>query len=248
MPKPRAASSGTAIDRQREVSNGAKTKIDEIREQFSDEQLKQALEHYEEIKNMLNTNPEKPRLRATIEEVAESSAGIEGWLNCAPETHKTEDEKAAIGLNGLWEKRSMLASMDVPEWEKVTLTVDSGASDTVVPPSVARFVELLSSPKVGIEYEVANGGVLMNLGEKRCEIRTSANTKNTFLMSFQVVEVHKPLLAVSKVIEAGHQVNFGKDSHILLSTGEKVPIRCTGGTYEVDIWIKNPGFSRPSGN
>ena len=142
----------------------------------------------------------------------------------------------------------MLAAIDCPEWEKVTLTVDSGASDTVMPPSVARSSILHASSKVGTEYEVANGGVVVNLGEKKCEIRTGIDTKNTFLMSFQVVEVHKPLLAVSKLIEHGHEVRFGKECCILLSTGEKVPMRCNGGTYEVDIWIRNPSFSRPSEN
>ena len=198
----------------------------------------------------------------TLEEGVSSSAGIEGWLNFTPDKNiprggetakpwnfdRCEPAKpCAVGLHGLWERRSLLAAIDIPQWEKVTLTVDSGASDTVVPPSVARFVELLSSSKVGTEYEVANGGVVVNLGEKRCEIRTSGDTQNTFLMSFQVVEVHKPLLAVSKLIEAGHQVVFGKDSHILLSCGDKVPIRLSGGTYEVDVWIKNPSFSRLSG-
>ena len=66
-------------------------------------------------------------------------------------------------------------------------------------------------------------------------------------MSFQVVEVHKPLLAVSKLIEFGHSVTINlSDPHILLSTGEKVAMRCSGGTYEVDVWIRIPGFARQS--
>ena len=141
----------------------------------------------------------------------------------------------------------MLAAAEAPEWERVILTVDSGASDTVLPPSVARNVPLVSSDKVGIEYEVANGGVVINLGERHAEISTGEGHKNTFLMSFQVVEVHKPLLAVSKLVAAGHKVIFDdKSPHILLSTGEKLAMRCTGGTYEIDIWIRNPLFSRPA--
>ena len=140
-----------------------------------------------------------------------------------------------------------MSSQTAPEWETVTFTVDSGVSDTVVPPSVVKNSPLLSSNKVGIEYEVANGGVLVNLGEKRCEMRTSEGSQNSMFMSFQVVEVHKPLLAVSKLIEFGHTVTMNMaDPHILLSTGEKVPMRCSGGTYEVDVWIRNPGFTRQS--
>ena len=139
-----------------------------------------------------------------------------------------------------------MAAQELPEWERVVLTVDSGASDTVVPPHVARNLPLLPSAKVGIEYEVANGGVVVNLCERRGEMNTRDGGP-CFLMSFQVVEVHKPLLAVSKLIEFGHTVTMNMaDPHILLSTGEKVPMRCSGGTYEVDVWIRNPGFTRQS--
>ena len=51
-----------------------------------------------------------------------------------------------------------------------------------------------------------------------------------FLMSFQVVKVHKPLLAVSRLGAAGHEVHFVKGNpHIILSTGQKLPMLCNGG-------------------
>ena len=76
-------------------------------------------------------------------------------------------------------------------------------------------------------------------------------------MNFQVVKVHKPLLAVSRLVEAGHVVHFDKENpHIALSTGEIVPMTCNSGTYEIELWIENPpgpgykvpaseGFTRP---
>ena len=63
------------------------------------------------------------------------------------------------------------------------LTVDSSASDTVMPPHVACNVPRMPSPKVGIEYEVANGGVVINLGEKHAEMRTKEGG-GSFIMSF----------------------------------------------------------------
>ena len=144
-------------------------------------------------------------------------------------------------------KQALSAVSDLPEWERVVLTVDSGASDTVVPPSVAANLPLLHSSQVGIEYEVANGGVLLNLGERQAEVITKFGNKVSFLMNFQVVKVHKPLLAVSRLVEAGHKVLFDKeDPHISLAGGEKMPMTCHDGTYEVEIWIRNPGFARPS--
>ena len=134
----------------------------------------------------------------------------------------------------------MVAS-ESSQWERLLLTVDSGASDTVIPPSVACSLPLLHSPRVGIEYEVANGGVLTNLGERQGTVIMSRDSDAPFLMGVQVVKVHKPLLAVSGLVAAGHEVHFDKDDpHIILSTGLKLPMLCNGGTYEVEIWIENP--------
>ena len=59
-------------------------------------------------------------------------------------------------------------------------------------------------------------------------------------IAFQVVEVHKPLLAVSSITAQGHQVIFAdKDDHILLSSGEKLPLRNVNGVFELDVWIKH---------
>ena len=103
----------------------------------------------------------------------------------------------------------------------------------------------MDSDKVGLEYEVANDGVVVHLGEKHAEVRTSSNARSSLLMSLQVVDVHKPLLAVSKLVAAGNKVVFDdKDPHILLSSGEKMKMRCSGGTYEVDVWVRSPGFTR----
>ena len=77
-------------------------------------------------------------------------------------------------------------------------------SDTVLQQCIARNVPLLQSSKVGIEYEVANGGVVINMGEKRAEMKLRESDQQSLIMSFQVVEVHKPVLAVSKF--------FGQDT------------------------------------
>ena len=132
-------------------------------------------------------------------------------------------------------------------WERFFFTVDSGASETVVPLGVARNLPLIHTSQVGTEYEVANGGVVVNLGEKRADIITKLGSKSSMIMSFQVVKVHKPLLAVSRLVEAGHQVHFDKfEPQILLASGEEVPLSCRDGTYEIEIWIRNPGFARPT--
>ena len=74
---------------------------------------------------------------------------------------------------------------------------------------------------------------------------------NDMAMTFQVVEVHKPLLAVSRIVEAGNQVIFSLDDpHIQIKDGPKLPLKLVAGTYELELWIKNEpgkpdeGFSR----
>ena len=76
-------------------------------------------------------------------------------------------------------------------WEKLTLTVDSGASDTVVPPKFCSWSTIFHTDKVGTEYEVANGQVVHNLGERRCIMKVSEKIAELNI-AFQVVEVHKP--------------------------------------------------------
>ena len=185
----------------------------------------------------------------TIEAVRQSSAGVDEWAREANEPDtllKVGDGLATRSMCGLWAKQALCAVSALPQWERVVLTVDSGASDTVLPPNIACNIPLSHSSRVGIEYEVANGAVVVNLGERKAEMKLREDDTSSMLMSFQVVEVHKPLLAVSRLVENGHQVNFSKDDpHILLSTGVKMPMRCNLGTYEVDVWIPKPGFTGP---
>ena len=124
--------------------------------------------------------------------------------------------------------------------------VDSGASEIVVSPDVARNLPLIHTSQVGTEYELANGGAAVNSGEKRA-VTTKLGSKNSMIMMYHVVKAHKPLLAVSRPVEGGNQVHFDKfEPHILLASGEKVPMSCRDGIDEIEIWIRNPGFARPT--
>ena len=152
-------------------------------------------------------------------------------------------------LGGIARKPTHLSPVTSREvtWEKLTLTVDSGASDTVIPPSCMEWSFLFHTPKVGSEYEVANGAVVHNLGERRFIMRLSDKGDELELACQVVEDVHKPLLAVSSITAQGHQVVFGKEeSYILLSSGEKLAMRNENGVYGLDIWVKSLGFTRPS--
>ena len=62
-------------------------------------------------------------------------------------------------LDVLRERNPQLSAINNGGWERITLIVESGASDTVIPPKVCRAAGVRSSNKVGTEYEVADRGV-----------------------------------------------------------------------------------------
>ena len=70
-------------------------------------------------------------------------------------------------------------------------------------------------------------------------------------MKFQVVDVSKSLLSVHRVCEQGHEVRFtnkGEGSAILIGgdPNNRIPLRGSGGTYEVDVWVRpSQDFTRP---
>ena len=63
-------------------------------------------------------------------------------------------------------------------------------------------------------------------------------------MAFQVVDVHRSLLLVSRVCSQGHDVVSSDKKWIFIDVNgdprNAIPIRKTGGIYELDVWLK-PG-------
>ena len=133
------------------------------------------------------------------------------------------------------------------EWEEIVITVDSGATETVAPLSMCKGIPIENSPGSlsGVRYEVANGGVISNKGQKNCVVQTEGGTAK--LLSFQVCDVHKPLLAVSKLCEAGNAVVFHPQWSYIenLHTGERTTLHKNEGLYELRAWVRSAkGFGR----
>ena len=79
------------------------------------------------------------------------------------------------------------SAADLLEWERIVLTVDSGALETVVPPDVARILPLIHTSQAGTVYEAAIGEVVVNIGEKRADMITKFGNTSSMIMSFQAV-------------------------------------------------------------
>ena len=124
------------------------------------------------------------------------------------------------------------------EWEEMDVAVDSGSTENVVGSEMLRSVATVPGGKKGVQYEVANGVLVENEGEKKVFIETEEGAKKA--LTFQVTDVSKPLLSVRKVIRNGHRVVFQEgDSYIEdLRTGDKMTLKDKGGMFVLKMWAK----------
>ena len=92
-----------------------------------------------------------------------------------------------------------------------------------------------------MEYEVANGIRIPNLGEKKF-VGTSTEGISRRLTA-QVCDVNKALLSVSKVAKSGGRVVFDSDGSYIedKNTGEKMNLVERNGMYMLSLWTKR-GF------
>ena len=138
------------------------------------------------------------------------------------------------------------------EWIEIELTADTGACDTVIPKTM-KGLNLESIPIVDslqslrhMEYEVANGQSLPNLGERRCLMWTEHATEARQL-NMQVADIHKPLLSLSRCADMGFESRFGRVAGALIDerSGEVIPLQRKGNLYVLRCWIKAAPFGRP---
>ena len=125
------------------------------------------------------------------------------------------------------------------EWTEIRLTVDSGAGETVVPPSEASNVMTVEGDRKGCRYEVANGEVIRNLGVKQCSIVTNDGgvPKN---INLQVAAVHKGLLSVIELVKSGLRVVFDNEWSFIedKDSGWRDTIDQKEDEFELVAWVK----------
>ena len=141
----------------------------------------------------------------------------------------------------------MPVSPQQEEWTEVEITADSGACDNVMPKSLCEHINIVPSvlSERGIEYEVANGQMIPNLGERKCLLWTENATSPKKLI-MQVADVHKPLLSLSRCADMGFESRMGKRAGCLIdtTTGECIPLIRKGNLYVMRTWIRADPFTR----
>eukprot|EP00973_Karenia_brevis_P076629 10644604-Karenia_brevis.AAC.1 len=114
-----------------------------------------------------------------------------------------------------------------PKWEPLTITVDSGAAESVIPEEqcVQYPTTDTQASLSGMCYLGADGSEIPNVGERTvCAVTEDGSAAR---MRFQVCPVTKALGSVSRMTQAGNKVVFDsidapEGSHIeCKATGER---------------------------
>jgi len=180
---------------------------------------------------------EKKSARKKMMTISEDACCADG--NCAQASCRD------LGL-GVLETISPVEEVNsVGEWEELMIAVDSGATETVVSSENAKSVPTVSgqASKAGVKYSTANGEVLDNEGEKHMVMSSAEGVIRA--ITAQVTEVNKPLLSVSKMVNAGYTVTFSPEGSYLYDgyTGEGMDLVESKGLYWVETWMKrSSGF------
>ena len=150
-------------------------------------------------------------------------------------------DRKRIGLSilGVVEPCGVMAVEEVENWEIIEMAVDSGAGETVIGEEMLNSVDIVEGEahKKGVLYEVADGTLLPNKGEKRFGVICEDGVKKK--MVAQVCGVNKALLSVRRVTAAGNTVVFKKGYGYIEeeSTGEKIWMEEKEGMYVVKLWV-----------
>ena len=132
-------------------------------------------------------------------------------------------------------------------YECIEALMDSGAGECVCGPQHFQGIETQTDPEragAGTEYICADGGRIPNMGEKLVCGLSEEGSKLS--INFQVTTVDKPLIAVSKLTAAGHQVWFGKQHGVITHgvTGKTTTFEKKNGVYVLRVWAPRPATAR----
>ena len=84
----------------------------------------------------------------------------------------------------------------------------------------------------------ANGSRIPNLGQMVVAFENSLGAAGEIL--FQVAQITKPLVNISKLIDDGHQVVFDQRASYIVhkETGKKMMLRREGGVFIIDALVE----------
>ena len=134
------------------------------------------------------------------------------------------------------------------ETKVVEAVVDSGAEDSVTPPGVfmSKVAPSVMS-REGRRYRAANGSPIPNLGQTIVHFQDGDG--QTCGLPFQVAEVDRPLISVSRLAAAGCKVTFLEDRGEILhvASGKCLPLVRRDGVYILELRVRSGRGGAPGG-
>ena len=142
--------------------------------------------------------------------------------------------------------------LPIEQWidRTIEVTLDSGACDHILDltdaPGYAQFLAESPGSRRDQMYVVGNGAEVPNEGQ--VTLNLAADGGSLIKSVFQVAEITRPLMSVSKICALGHRCVFDEDkAEVICKNGT---ILCTfkrkGGLYVATMTLKSPeGFQRP---
>ena len=147
-----------------------------------------------------------------------------------------ESRPPKLSVKAFLERRTQSLMPLASGWEKLQMILDSGASVSVVPPSVGRDYEVVrgEAAMAGVRYEIADGNEIQNLGEKLLPIVTREESWRG--LKVEVADIARALHSVRSLVKTGHKVVFGDGPD---GTAHYIENNATG---EVN-WVEDDGFN-----
>ena len=161
----------------------------------------------------------------------------DGWIKQGKKA--TKKNKRAVDMVT---KNKSLSQVRFTEggWEKISLKIDSGAIDTVIPKdSATKFPTTATQmSKSGQGYKAANGTEIPAYGERALHGYTDGWMP--FAIKAQVAGVKSALGSVHHMIKNGNQVVFDSQGSYVRNkqTGQILEIQNRDGSFELDLWVQ----------
>ena len=102
-------------------------------------------------------------------------------------------------------------------WRKISIAIDSGAAEIVVPHALMTNYAISPTDKsrAGVCYASATCEPIPNLGEQKLPLATVEGSFRA--MTFQVAPLAKPLGFVQRICAAGHMVVFDSEGSYIVN-------------------------------
>ena len=235
-------------EQQKAGCGNSKPRVEECREALEarEKQVHQQTKDERDGKTTIGIFPAKQLQQVLGEEWTEvkRERRLAEWERRQAELHVlTKEQDSKQQLLNIWKKEDH-------GWQQIEVVLDSGAADSVCPKDMCpQFgVEDSEASKAGVYYTSANGGKLYNLGQTHVPICLDNGART--LATFQVADVSRPLMSVSKVCEMGNRVVFGANGGFIvnLSTGSTTEFIKKEGIYVFVMWVpplSEAPFGRP---